>query len=81
MVENIGGLKMPKREKWVMPAWMERYRELLVGNGEPAETLMNYGEEVNVWNNAPLALIVVSMKSQVSFLVRLHNLGLLKEVS
>lgn len=68
------------REKWTMPAWMEPYRASISGNGEPVEVLMNYGEEVNVFNNAPLALICVAVKSQVSLLMRLHKDGQLAPI-
>ena len=68
-----------KKKKWVMPAWMEKYREYLsrFAGGNPIEELMNDdGTNSNVFDNAPRALICVSVKSAVGLLesLKFHNL-------
>lgn len=65
------------REEWEMPAWMEDYRAFLPGNGERAEELMN--STATTFENAPLALLAVDMKSAVETLTRIYNAGLLSE--
>lgn len=68
----------PAVKKWIMPSWMEPYRHLIGGNGQKVEVLMNTtGEQANVFNNAPLALICVEVKGQVALLTRLYEAGLL----
>ena len=60
-------------EKWVMLDWMEQYRGL-IGNtgGNPIEELMN-DHTTNVDTNVVRSMLCVSVKSQVSLLMRLHN--------
>ena len=65
-----------EKEEWKMPEWMEEYREMIdhYTGGNPIEELMNDdGTNSNVFNNAPRALICVSVKSVVSFLTMLHE--------
>ncbi len=62
---------------WVMPAWMEPYRDL-IGNtgGNPIEELLN-DTKTNGFNNAIRAALIVSVESQVRLLTVLHERGLL----
>jgi hypothetical protein len=64
---------------WKMPKWMERYRDSFVNTGgNTIEDLMNRDpKEANVVINAPVALLCVAVKSQVSLLHVLHKKGLL----
>ena len=66
-----------KREMWAMPDWMEPYRDLIRNTGgNSVEELMNDdGRNSNVVTNAPLALICVAVKSQVSLLESLRGAG------
>lgn len=68
--------KAKEKKQWTMPEWMEFYRESIV-YGERAEELYNDdGTNSNIFNNAPRALICVSLKSQIDLLYRLHERGL-----
>ena len=62
---------------WEMPSWMEQYRYMINNTGgNTIERLFNDdGTNSNIINNAPLALICVSVKAQVNLLIRLHNSG------
>jgi hypothetical protein len=61
---------------WTMPAWMERYRDLIgETGGNKIETLVNGKTIVQV--NAPLAMIEVAVSAQVHLLDRLRKAGLL----
>lgn len=64
-----------KRELWVMPEWMEKYRKD-IGNtgGNPIEELMN-DNHTTAFENATRAIIIVAVKSQVSLLETLHKEG------
>ena len=70
---------MPKKEqpKWVMPEWMEKYRDL-IGNtgGNSVEQLMN-NHSANLFNNSPLVVLICSVDSQVNLLARLHKEGMI----
>ncbi|KKN68465.1 hypothetical protein LCGC14_0451010 [marine sediment metagenome] len=65
-------------KKWTLPDWMKPYVCLLsnVQTEEDVERLMN-NHTATVFENAPLALICVSLKSQVTLLNRLQDRGLL----
>lgn len=67
-------------KKWVMPEWMEKYREFFINTGgNSVEDLMNRDpREANVVINAPVALMCVSVESQYFLLMRLHEADLLK---
>lgn len=56
---------------WVMPKWMEPYRALIIGNGEPIETLMN--DKTSYQINGPRALIAAGVRCQVGLLYRLRQ--------
>jgi hypothetical protein len=69
-----------EREPWVMPAWMEPYRELIVNTGgNPVEELIN-DEKTNAFTNVVRAGLIVAVYSQVRLLTALHQRGLLAEV-
>jgi hypothetical protein len=71
---------MDERPVWVMPEWMEPYRELIGDTGSnPIEDLMNdYTTTAQV--NLYRAAICISVKDQVALLYRLHAKGLLGNV-
>ena len=77
MNDEIKRRKDERQEPWRMPEWMESYRELITGNGEPVETLINDSTPYQV--NGPRAIIAASTKTQVGLLERLHARGLLHE--
>jgi hypothetical protein len=64
-----------EREPWVMPGWMEPYREL-IGNtgGNPIEELMN-DRTTNARSNMIRSALIVSVESQVALLYRLRQGG------
>lgn len=65
---------MTKKKQWVMPKWMEPYRSSINNTGgNSIEDVMNR-EDVTVFNNAPMAMICVAVKSQVALLERLNDL-------
>jgi len=61
---------------WVMPAWMEDYRDLLP-DGRRAEELMN--SKATTFENAPMALLSCEMGGAVTLLTKLYNKGFLSE--
>jgi hypothetical protein len=65
----------PVKKKWVMPKWMEAYRESLT-YGNRAEELLS-GPRATIQVNAPLAFIQADIESQVTLLTRLHDSQLL----
>jgi hypothetical protein len=68
---------MSPRAPWVMPAWMEKYRAIIVNTGgNPIEELMNDHDTI-VQVNAPRAIICVAVKSQVALLYALNQQGIL----
>ena len=69
-------MKKRTTKKWTMPAWMVPYVPLIAGGSDKAwvEEIMNDdGRNSNVFNNAPRALICVSIKGQVGLLTTLHQ--------
>lgn len=58
---------------WVMPEWMEEYRIYLeqFTGGNPIEELMN-DHHTTIAENAPRAMICVSLKGAMSMLNKLH---------
>ena len=68
---------MPSITKWKMPRWMEPYRQHFVNTaGNTIEELMSRTTDPRV--NLPLSMLEACVKSQVSFLIRLHEKGLLR---
>lgn len=68
-------------EPWVMPDWMEPYRELINNTGgNPIEELMN-DHTTTVFVNAPRAMLCVAVGSQVALLTQLHDIGALSRPS
>lgn len=66
------GFAVPKYKTWVMPAWMEHYREHLNDFGLGVEDLMN-DHESKLDNNAYRAMVCVELKAQVRLLTSLHD--------
>lgn len=67
-----------KKEKWVMPEWMEPFRKFITNTGNnPIEELMN-DHHSTAFNNVIRAGLIVSVDSQIILLHRLHNAGLLR---
>jgi hypothetical protein len=73
-----------KREDWVMPEWMEPYRDQIAGDGgNGVEDLMNrlrHNGENLAFSNIIVYVMACEVEAQVGILTRLHNAGLLKEV-
>jgi len=64
-----------KHKKWTMPKWMEPYRKFINNTGgNSVEDLMNNHRDT-VFNNAPLAILCVAVKSEVALLETLHKEG------
>jgi hypothetical protein len=65
-----------------MPDWMKPYAKMILNTGgNNIEDLINDdGTNSNIFNNAPRALICVSVKNQVGLLEQLHDKGLLKQI-
>lgn len=62
---------------WVMPEWMQPYRELITNTGgNQIEELMN-DHTANLFSNAPRAMLCVVVKSQVALLTNLHTTGVI----
>jgi len=58
---------------------MHKYKKLIcnTGGNEIEDIMNNDGTNSNVFNNAPMALICVAVKSQVALLEQLNKKGLL----
>lgn len=65
-------------DKWVMPEWMEKYRELITNTGgNDIERLMSLTSK-DTRGNIILGALAVSVDSQINLLQRLKNEGFLK---
>jgi hypothetical protein len=67
------------KKKTHLPEWMQPYIQHInnTGGNDVEELVNDDGTNSNVFNNAPRALICVSVKSQVQLLKTLHEKGLL----
>ena len=66
-----------KKAPWVMPAWMEPYRNDFTNTGgNSIEELMSDSDS-NVRNNVVRAALIIAVESQVILLSRLHARGVL----
>jgi len=66
------------KEQWVMPAWMEPYRNLINNTGgNSIEELMN--SRVSIEINMPLAVLCITVAAEVRLLHDLHEHGFLPE--
>ena len=70
----------PERKPWVMPTWMEPYRELF-GNtgGNTVEELIN-DRTTTARSNLIRAALIISAENQVALLHRLHKRGWLVDL-
>ncbi len=65
------------REPWVMPDWMEQYRDLINNTGgNSVEDLLN-DRETTARSNVVRAGLIIAVHSQVGLLYALRKLGLL----
>ncbi len=63
-----------KSNKYVVPEWMEQYRDYFVNTGgNSIEELMNMKVDSRV--NMPLAMLQICAESQTLLLARLHKAG------
>lgn len=69
---------MNKKEKWVMPEWMEKYRDLINNTGGNSIEDLQNDHTTNLFVNAPRALICCCVHAQVLLFETLHKKGLLK---
>lgn len=69
--------KLKKQKPWVMPTWMECYRELIVNTGGNSVEELTNGD-ASPLINLPLSTLQACVKSQVALLSRLHDRELLK---
>jgi hypothetical protein len=67
------------KNKWVMPKWMESYRNMICNTGgNPIEELMN-DNTTTMNNNIVRVALIISVDSQISLLTKLHDKGLLND--
>lgn len=65
------------KPEFVMPSWMEPYRDMFQNTGgNSIESLMN-DRDTNAWNNAVRSALIISVDSQVTLLIRMHAAGLI----
>lgn len=71
-------MKDSVHNKWVMPDYLEKYRDF-IGNtgGNSIEELMN-DIETDAFNNVVRSALIVSVESQINLLKRLYKHGFLK---
>ena len=68
-----------KVSRWTYPRWLIPYARYINTSGHQLEDIMNDdGKTSNTDINAPMALICVSVKSQVGLLIRLYHEGIIK---
>jgi hypothetical protein len=66
-----------KKKPWIMPAWMEPYRQHIWNTGgNRIEDLVNGDADPLI--NLPLSTIQACVKSQVGLLQTLHQKGMLR---
>lgn len=64
-----------KHKVWVMPKWMEQYRDMFQNTGgNTIEELMN-DHETNGFNNVILSALIISVSSQISLLRKMGKEG------
>ena len=70
--------QLGEHEEWVMPDWMEQYRDLVEFGcgGQTAEQLMN-NHSATFFNNAILCELIGKCESNVVMLTKLKNEGIL----
>ncbi len=68
-------------KKWIMPDWMEQYKDLIVNTGGNGIGELMNDNKSTAFNNAPRAIICVAVKSQISLLEKLHDKGLLVDIN
>lgn len=68
------------KDKWVMPEYLEKYRDL-IGNtgGNAIEELMN-DNHTDAFTNMFRSAMIVSVDSQIRLLERLYEKGFLKTI-
>lgn len=68
--------KEMKHEEWIMPDWMEKYRDEFVNTGgNTVEELMNWHGTMDT--NMPMACLSMCVSSQVSLLMQLKKNSLI----
>lgn len=64
--------RMTKKEDWIMPEWMQPFREHFTNTGgNTVEELMSW--KGTMQTNMPMALLQCCMVAQVGLLMRLHD--------
>lgn len=73
---------MPEREMWIMPEWMEPYRDVLEADlgGNTIENLLN-DTTTNGFNNIIRAAFISMAETKVRMLSRLRQDGQLAQSS
>lgn len=67
---------MSEKETWIMPKWMEKYRDSFNNTGgNSVEELMN--NKISSEINEVLSLLAIAVSSQVMLLKTLKNRGLI----
>lgn len=71
--------KLKNNHLWIMPEWMEPYRELISNVGSTSiEDLMNDRFTTSFTNPLRFSMII-AVKSQVQLLNKLHEKGILDD--
>ena len=64
---------------WIMPGWMEKYREHICNTGgNSVEELLNNHDDT-LETNMPIVVLRIAVESQIGLLVALRGKGLLKD--
>jgi hypothetical protein len=69
-------MKQPKQRRWRMPDWMKPYAPLFINTGrEPTVEAIEemYNGRADPLINLPLSTLEACVKSQVGFLMKLHQ--------
>lgn len=65
--------------KWIMPDWMERYRDCVysTGGNSVEELIESLNDKTLSQTNAVLFTLAMMAEAQVALLTKLHNAGVL----
>lgn len=67
-----------KLEKWKMPEWMEKYRDLIANTGGNSVEELYNDHTSTIHSNLIRAMLCIAVTDQVNLLYRLQKKGYLK---
>ena len=65
------------RPIWVMPEWMEKYREDITNTGGNSVEELQNDTDSNFGNNLPRTALIIAISAQIGLLQNLHKKGVI----